>query len=102
MNASEPGPARLSAFVPLLLIALAFITMETGAVIRDRGEVHALKTQVEQLESASRKNQEEDAKLHSLLSNLLRLAEVDSDAKAIVTRHRLRFPSSTPPSGATR
>ena len=102
MNPPEQAPPRSSAFVPLLLIALAFITVETGTVIRDRGEVHALKAQTEQLESASRKSQAADAELHAFLSDLLRLAEVDNDAKAIVTRHRLRFSPSTPSSGASR
>jgi hypothetical protein len=102
MNPSEQGPAKPSGFVPLLLIALAFITVETGTILRDRAQLHGLKAQVEQLENASRKNQEADAKLHSLLASLLRLAEVDSEVKAILTRHRLRFAPSTPSAGASR
>jgi hypothetical protein len=102
MNPSEPAPAKPSAFVPLLLIALAFITVETGAVIRDRSQIHALKAQVEQLDHASRAGQDADAKMQSLLSNLLRLAEVDGDAKAIVARHGLRLAPPPPSPGAGR
>jgi hypothetical protein len=102
MTASEPGPTKPGGFVPLLLIALAFITVEAGTVIRSREQMRFVKTQVEQLETASRASQEADAKLQSLLSNLLRLAEVDSDAKAIATKYALRFAPPAPPAGANR
>jgi hypothetical protein len=102
MNASEPGLPGPSAFVPLLLIALAFITVEAGIVRRSREQVRSMKAQVEQLEAASRTSQDADAKLQSLLSNLLRLAEVDSDAKAIVSKYALRFAPSAPPAGANK
>jgi hypothetical protein len=102
MKPSEQGPSKSSSFVPLLLIALALITLETGAITRDRGRIRALKTQIEQLEAADRKSQNADAKLESLLSNLLHLAEVDSDARAIVARHKLQVPVSTPSREAGR
>jgi hypothetical protein len=98
----EPGPSKPSAFVPLLLITLTLITVEAGAVIRGRTRIHALKTQLEQLESASRQHPQVDAKLESLLSSLLDLAEVDSDAKAIVARYGLQLTPSTPSPGASR
>jgi hypothetical protein len=100
MNSSEQAPARPSCFVPLLLLALAFITAQTGNLIRNRQQLRLVKAQVEQLETASRASQEADARLQSLLANLLRLAEVDSDAKAIASKYALRLAPSAPPPGA--
>jgi hypothetical protein len=102
MNPSEPGPVKSSAFVPLLLVTLAFITVETGTIMRERSQMRALKVQIEQIESASRASQDTDAKLQSLLSSLLHLAEADSDAKAIVTRYRLSFSPPSPSPDASR
>ncbi len=102
MSTTEPAPSKPSAFVPLLLIALALITVEAGAVIRSRTRIHALKTQFEQLESASRQHPQADARLETLLSDLLRLAEVDADAKVIVARYGLQLTMPTPSPGASR
>jgi hypothetical protein len=99
MTPTEPEPSRPSAFVPLLLLALALITIEGGAVIHARARIQALRTQVEQLELACRQHPQGDAKLESLLTSLVRLAEVDSDAKAIVAKYGLAAPAPSPTPG---
>ena len=102
MNPSDQEPVKWSGFVPLLLLALAFITVGNGAVIRDRSQVQALKTQVEQLDHVNRSSLDADTALQFLLSNLLHLAELDGDAKAILTKYGLQVLPSAPSPEASR
>jgi len=99
MNPSEQESVQPSGFVPLLLIALAVITVEVGDIVSLRIEKHSLLTQIEQLESASQISHKADARMASLLSSLVSLAETDSDARAVVDRHGVRQP---PAEGANR
>jgi hypothetical protein len=99
MNPAKQEPFQPRGFVPILLIALAVITVEVGDIISLHIEKHSLLTQIEQLESASQLSHNADARLASLLSNLVRLAETDSDARAVVDRHGVRQP---PAGGANR
>jgi hypothetical protein len=99
MNPSEQESLQPRGFVPLLLIALAVITIEVGDIISLHIQKHSLLTQIEQLESASQISHKADARLESLLSSLVRLAETDNDARVVVARHGLRL---APAGGANR
>jgi hypothetical protein len=99
MNPSEQESPQPRGFVPLLLIALAVITVEVGDIISLRIEKHSLLTQVEQLESASQISHKADARMASLMASLVGLAETDSDARTVVDRHGVRQP---PAGGANR
>ena len=96
MNSSQPKPFQPKGFLPVLLVALAFITVQMGTILRYHTQLRALKDQTAQLERNSRTSRAMDAWLESLLSNLPRLTAMDNEAKTIAAKYGLELSPSTP------
>jgi hypothetical protein len=90
----EAAPRARNPFVPLLILAVAMLSIQGQELVNLEQVNRTLAGQLEQVDREAQANHNENAKLDSLFRSLVALANTDMDARAIVIKHGLQI---TPP-----
>jgi hypothetical protein len=90
-----------SAFLPVLLVALSFVILLGRDLSLTRQQKGALKQMHEQQTVNVEKSRQAQAAFEKLMRDLIRLAQTDQDARAVVTKYNINFTPAQQPAPAT-
>jgi hypothetical protein len=100
-----PTTVTRNPLIPILILTLAVLLLQVPEIISlERLHRQPRQAQMEQLERNAQATRETDARIESLLLQLVDLAKKDPDARAIVMKYGIQYtpPPSPPATGPNK